>query len=72
MDLSVTAFQSRKTKISGAANSTRRARTVSSMAEVESERSAFLKEDCERVDTASPFGQKLAVESMTANCCVVV
>lgn len=61
MDLLVTTFQLKKTKISGAVSSTRRARTVSSMAEV-----IFNVVLCFR-NTASQFVQERAVVAKTGN-----
>ena len=64
--VSMTASQSGKTSIGGAASSARRARTVSSIAGVKSNAASFCEEGRNRADEASHVGQELAIVTKTA------
>ena len=65
-DVSMTASQSGKTSIGDAASSARRARTVSSIAEVILNAAPFFEKGRNRTDVASHVGLELAVVTKTA------
>ena len=65
-DVSMTASQSGKTSIGGAASSARRVRTVSSIAETNSKRGALFQEGRHRAYVVSHVRQELAVITKTA------
>ena len=62
----MTASQSGKTSIGGTASSAKRARTVSTIAEVKSNATLSFRRAV-RADVASRVGQELAVVTKTAN-----